>query len=66
MWVILNKITSEEIAARLRDYLDKRNIGVIETIPQDPEIFESYLEGCPIRGRVEAEDVDELLNFLFP
>jgi len=66
VWVILNKITSEDIAARLRDYLEKRDIGVIGAIHQDPEIFESCLEGRPIRGRVAAEDVDRILDFLFP
>ncbi len=66
VWGVLNKITSEEIADRLRDYLDKRDIRVIGTIHQDPEIFESCLEGRPIRGRVAAEDVDKILDFLFP
>jgi len=66
VWVILNKITSEEIADRLRDYLGKRDIRVIGTIHQHPEIFESCLDGRPIRGRVAAEDVDKILDFLFP
>jgi CO dehydrogenase maturation factor len=66
VWVVLNKITSEEIADRLRDYLDRRDIRVIGSIHQDQEIFESCLEGRPIRGRVAAEDVDKILDFLFP
>ena len=66
VWVVLNKITSGEIADRLRDYLDKRDIRVIGSIHQEPEIFESCLEGRPIRGRVAAEDVDKILDFLFP
>ncbi len=66
VWVILNKINSEEVAARLEDYLNKRDISVIGTIHQHPEIFESCLEGHPIRGRVAAEDVDKILDFLFP
>ncbi len=66
VWVVLNKITSEEIADRLRDYLEKRDIRVIGSIHQDAEIFESCLEGRPIRGRVAAEDVDKILDFLFP
>ena len=66
VWAVLNKITSDEIADRLRDYLDKRDIRVIGAIHQDPEIFESCLEGRPIRGRVAAEDVDKILDFMFP
>ena len=66
VWVVLNKITSEEIAARLTDYLDKRDIGIIGAIHQDPEIFESCLEGRPLKGRVAAEDVNTILSFLFP
>lgn len=66
VWVVLNKITSEEIAARLTDYLKKTDISVIGSIHQDPEIFESCLEGRPIHGRVAAEDVDKILDFLFP
>ena len=66
VWVVLNKITSEEIAARLTDYLDKRDIGIIGAIHQDPEIFESCLEGRPLKSRVAAEDVNTILSFLFP
>jgi CO dehydrogenase nickel-insertion accessory protein CooC1 len=50
----------------LRDYLDKRDIRVIGSIHQDQEIFESCLEGRPIQGRVAAEDVDKILDFMFP
>ena len=66
VWVILNKITSEEIAARLTDNLNKKDITVIGSIHQNPEIFESCLEGRPIRQSVAAEDVDKILDFLFP
>ncbi|MFC2021807.1 hypothetical protein ACFLTR_01140 [Chloroflexota bacterium] len=66
VWAILNKITSEEIADRLTDYLNKKDISVIGSIHQDPEIFKSCLEGRPIQGRVAAEDVDKILDFLFP
>jgi len=66
VWAILNKITSDEIAARLTDYLNKRDISIIGSIRQDPEIFESCLEGRPIHGRVAIEDVNKILDFLFP
>ncbi len=66
VWAVLNKITSEEIAARLRDYLSKRDIRVIGSIHQDPEIFQSCLEGRPIVGKVAVGDVNKILDFLFP
>lgn len=66
VWAVLNKITSDDIAARLTDYLSKKDISVIGSIRQDQEIFESCLEGRPIRERTAAEDVDKILDFLFP
>ncbi len=66
VWAVLNKITSEEIAARLTAHLNKKDISVIGSIRQDPEIFESCLEGRPIKGGLVAEDVDRILDFLFP
>ena len=66
VWAVLNKITSDDIAARLTDYLNNKDISVIGSIHQEPEIFESCLEGRPIRERVAAEDVDKILDFLFP
>lgn len=66
VWVILNKITSDEIATRLRDFLNKKNINIIGAIRQDAEIFESCLEGRPIQSRVAVEDVNRILDFLFP
>lgn len=66
VWVVLNKIASDDIAERLRDYLEKRDMTVIGAIHQNNEIFESCLDGRPIRGRAAAEDVDGVLDFLFP
>ena len=66
VWAVLNKITSDDIAARLTDYLNNKDISVIGSIHQEPEIFESCLEGRPIRERIAAEDVDKILDFLFP
>jgi len=66
IWVILNKITSAEIATKLMDYLSERDIPVIGTIHQDPEIFMSCLDGRPVSGSVAVEDVNEILDFLFP
>ncbi len=66
VWAVLNKITSEEIATRLKGYLNKRHINVIGAIRQDTEIFESCLEGRPLHGGVAAEDINKILDFLFP
>jgi CO dehydrogenase maturation factor len=66
VWAVLNKITSESIARRLTEYLDKRGITVIGEIQQDAEIFESSLEGRPIQSGVSSYDVDKILDFLFP
>ncbi len=66
VWVVLNKIPSEKVAAYLTDRLSKKDITVIGTIHENEEIFASCLEGRPIRGRVAAEDVDKVLDFLFP
>ena len=66
VWAVLNKINSEEIAARLTERLQQKDISVIGVIHQNPEIFESCLEGRPLRERVAAADVDKIVDFLFP
>lgn len=66
VWVVLNKITSEQIENKLKENLSQKNVTVIGSIHQNQEIFESCLEGRPIRGQVATEDVDRILDFLFP
>ena len=66
VWMVLNKIASDDIADRLRDHLEKRDMTVIGIIHQNQEIFDSCLDGRPIRGRAAAEDIDGILDFLFP
>jgi CO dehydrogenase maturation factor len=66
VWVVLNKITSRNIADRLTDRLERSGIKVIGSIAHDEEIFESCLEGRPIQGRVAAGDIEKVLDFLFP
>jgi CO dehydrogenase maturation factor len=66
VWAVLNKITSEKIAAQLTDYLDKSNIRVIGKIHQDADIFESSLEGRPIKNGTASYDIDKIIDFLFP
>ena len=66
VWVVLNKIPSQNVADRLIDKLSESGVKVIGTIPQNDEIFESCLDGRPIQGRVAAKEVDKILDFLFP
>ncbi len=66
VWVVLNKIGSKNVADRLTSRLNECGVKVIGMIPQDDEIFESCLDGRPIQERVAAEEVDGILNFLFP
>jgi len=64
VWTILNKIGSEEIASRLREKLEERGISVIGSIGYEPEIFQSGLEGRPVRrDRVET-DIGRILDQL--
>jgi len=50
---VLNKITSEHLALKLRRELKKRDIEVVGAIPYDPAVFEACLEGRAL-GKGEA------------
>ena len=63
-WGILNKITSEEIAWRLREELEGRGISVIGSIGYDPEVFQAGLEGRPMSCSKAEKDVEEILERL--
>lgn len=64
IWVVLNKVTSEELIAKLRDKLLDKNIDVIGSIHFDADIFEAAFEGHPTHGQKAAEDVDRILDVL--
>lgn len=66
VWAVLNKITSQKIVERLTDHLEANQIHVIGAIHQDIEIFESSLEGRPIKSSIASQDIDKVLEFLFP
>ncbi len=66
VWAVLNKVTTDDIAARLKGYLQEHDIEAIGVIHQNEEIFASCLEGRPIGRGAAREDVDPLLDFLFP
>ena len=63
-WAILNKVTSDEIALRLREELGERGIPVIGSISYDPEVFQAGLEGRPIHSSEAERDIEEVLNQL--
>jgi CO dehydrogenase maturation factor len=64
VWTVLNKIGSEEIAARVKKGLEQRGVSVVGTIGYEPEIFEAGLEGRPVRqDRIET-DIGSILDQL--
>ena len=66
VWAILNKIPSEEIAAKLKERLDQKGIPVIGSIHYDTQVFQACLEGNPVRGGIAAADIEKALDIMFP
>ena len=66
VWVVLNKIPSPDIEKRLIGRLTPLGLKVIGAIPMDGEIFESCLDGRPVQGRIASQEVNKILDFLFP
>lgn len=66
VWAVLNKVTSDSIERRLTQDLEGRGIQVIGAIHQDMDIFESSLEGRPVRSGTASYEIDKILDFLFP
>ena len=64
VWTILNKIGSEEIASRVRKELEERGISVIGSIGYESEIFQSGLEGRPVRHDKLEMDIEGILDQL--
>jgi len=64
IWAILNKITSDEIALRLRKELTGKRIPVIGSIGYDPGVFMAGLEGHPIPYAKVEKDIDRILDQL--
>jgi CO dehydrogenase maturation factor len=56
IWAIMNKVPSDEIAAKLRSELVKRNIEVVGCLHHDIDIFSSSLDGrIPLEGAATRE-----------
>ena len=64
VWTILNKIGAKEIASRVREELEKRGISVVGSIGYEPEIFQSGLEGRPVRRDKMETDIGSILDRL--
>jgi CO dehydrogenase maturation factor len=61
-WAILNKITSDEIAMRLKDELVKRGLEIIGIVHYDPQVFEACLEGNRLGEGVASKEIREIVD----
>jgi CO dehydrogenase maturation factor len=61
-WAILNKITSEKIAIRLKDELGKRGIEVIGIVHHNPKIFEACLEGHRLDEGIASKEANAIVE----
>ena len=64
VWTILNKVRSKEIALRLRQELQERGVSVVGSIGDEPEIFQSGLEGRRVRRDRLETDIGSILDRL--
>ena len=64
IWAILNKVTSDEIALRLRRELEEKRIPVIGSISYDPGVFMAGLEGRPVPYAKVKKDIERVLDQL--
>ena len=62
---VLNQVPSPAVGELLSAELRKRGVAVLGAIRLDPEVFETGLQGAPIRGSLAEKDmavlVDEML-----
>ncbi len=65
-WAVLNKVSSDEMASKLKEELSKRGVVVAGAIHNDREIFEACFEGRPVHGSKAMEGIGEVLDFLLP
>ncbi|MDY6843599.1 MAG: AAA family ATPase [Thermodesulfobacteriota bacterium] len=65
VWAVLNKISSEELALKLKCELVNDSVTVIGSVCYDPTIFEACLEGNPFYMHSEAmKDSQKILDKL--
>ena len=59
---VLNKVSSEEIAAQLGEALQRRGVPVLSAIPFRQEFLQAGLEGTPLNVEPVADGVRSLLD----
>jgi len=59
---VLNKVSSEEIAAQLREALKRRGVPLLSIIPFRPEFLQAGLEGRPVNAAPVTAEVQSLLD----
>jgi CO dehydrogenase maturation factor len=59
---ILNKITSDKIAMRLKDELARRGLEVIGIVHHDPQVFEAALEGHRLEEGVASKEIKGIVD----
>jgi len=59
---VLNKVSSEQIAARLGEALQRRGVRVLSAIPFRHELLQSGLEGTSLNAEPVAGEVQSLLD----
>ncbi|MFP3869914.1 MAG: P-loop NTPase [Syntrophobacteria bacterium] len=64
LWAVLNKISSESLAEKLRGELQKRDIETAGVIPEDPGVFAAGLEGKAFNRGDASRAAGEVLDFL--
>lgn len=66
IWAVFNKVTSDEMVAKLNEELDRRGMEVAGAVHFDPQVFEACLEGRPLDGTEAAKEVDRLMGLIVP
>lgn len=64
LWAVLNKVSSEALAARLREEVEGRRIDVIGAIPYDEGVFEACLMGRAIGEGEALKEAEKVLDIL--
>ena len=64
VWAVLNKISSDSLAAKLEETLKQRKIETIGVIPIDPAVFTAGLEGDPITPGQSTRQAGKILDLL--
>jgi len=64
VWAVLNKISSEGLATKLKGELKRRQIEVIGVIPNDQAVFEACFEGRALSHTEATSQTRDILDFL--